>query len=240
MKHVRLTFFLIGIILFLGLGSVNAQEQKNGKDLIQMSIGEANKWTSTRYLLYSVVGPSSMPDFGNERSFLIDKKTADCRFEGINKNNESIVLLFNYKTRKAKKYFINAQERTENTDNVVEQILNQFSKDTQILFLPAFLSDAPSSITEVTQKIFNADKVNIISFANLPTLANGTIDGKILLTNKGEVKSIVINNTTYNTSMIKDIGEGILLPTVFENQSKYLFQTVAAFTDMEAGKFTNL
>lgn len=240
MKHVEFTAFFIGLILFLNLGSLNAQEQKNGKDLIQMSIGEANKWTNTRYLLYSVVGPSDNPGMGNERSFLIDKKTGDCRFEGTNENNESLILLFNYKTKKVKRYFVNTDESKENLNSIMDNILGQFFKDTQILFLPAFLSDNPASITDVSQKVINTDKLNVITFTNMPTLGDDSIDGKITLTNKGDIKSISVGNTEYRTSAIKDIGEGILLPTVFENHSSYRFQIVAAFTDVEAGKFTNI
>ena len=240
MKHVEFTAFLVGLLLFLNFGNLNAQEQKSGKDLIQMSIGEANKWTNTRYLLYSVVGPSNNSGMGNERSFLIDKKTGDCRFEGTNKNNESLVLLFNYKTKKVKRYFVNTEESKENPNSIMDNILGQFFKDTQILFLPAFLSDSPSSITDVSQKVINTDKLNVISFTNMPTLGHDNVNGKITLTNKGDIKSISVGNIEYKTSAIKDIGEGILLPTVFENHSSYRFQIVAAFTDVETGKFTNI
>ncbi|MBL1409676.1 hypothetical protein [Sphingobacterium faecale] len=239
MKYNGFTFFLIGYILLSIPCNLNAQEQ-SGKDLVELSVGEANKWANTRYLLYTAIGPSHIVGFNNERTFLIDKKTADCRFEGINKNNENIVLLFNYKTKKTKKYFINEQESKENTDSLIDNILTQFFNDTQMLFLPALLSNSPSKITEVSQKVFNADKINIISFSNLSTLGDNTIDGKISLTNKGEIKSISIDNVEFRTSATKDIGEGILLPTVFEHRSTHQFQIVAAFTEMEAGKFTDL
>lgn len=239
MKHLRLTVFFIGLILCLNQNSLIAQEQKNGKELIHLAIGEANKWSSTRYLLYTVNGPSASPTVSNERTFLIDKNTGDCRFESVNKNNENIILLFNYKSKTVKKYFINEIEDRGNFEQIFENILNQFFIDTQILFLPAFLSDSPSNITEVSQKIINTDKINTICFTSLPTLGNDSVDGNISLTNKGEIKSIVLANIEYKTSGSKDIGGGIFLPTVFESQSSYKFQTVAAFTDIETGKFSS-
>lgn len=239
MRHFRFTLFFIGSVLLFAPWTLNAQEQQNGKDLVELSTGEANKWANTRYLLYTAVGPSNIAGFGNDRTFLIDKRTGDCRFEGTNKNSENIVLLFNYKTKRTKKYFINTQESKENIADLAENIFTQFFNDTQMLFLPAFLSNNPSSITDVSQKIFDADKVNIISFSHLPTFGDTAIDGKISVTNKGEIKSISIDHTAFKASVTKDIGEGILLPTVFENRETYRFQTVAAFTEMEAGKFTD-
>lgn len=238
MKHVGLSFSFIGFIFLLTLDPLCAQEQKSGKELVQLSIGEANKWANTRYLLYSATGASTISGLSDERTFLIDKKTGDCRFEGVTKNGDRTVLLFNYKTKRVKKYFINSQESKSTPDSLIENVLDQFFSDTQILFLPALLNDSPSSIKETSQKILNTEKINVLSFANLPTLGDDTINGKILLTNKGEVKSIVLENTEYITSASKDIGEGILLPTVFQSQSTYRFHTVAAFTEMEAGKFT--
>lgn len=240
MKHLRLAIFFIGLILFVNQNSLYGQEQKIGKNLIQQAIGEANKWPNTRYLLYTVTGPSVLSGFSNQRTFLIDKNTGDCRFEGVNKDKENITLLFNYKTKTVKKYFINTQEGKDNLGNLLENILNQFFIDTQILFLPTFLFDNASHITEVSQKIVNTDKINVVHFTKLPTLGGNTIDGEISLTNKGEIKSIAVANIEYTTSASKDIGEGILLPTVFVSQSTYNFQTVAAFTDVETGKFSNL
>lgn len=239
MKHLRFTLFFIGLLLLLNQSSVNGQDKQYGSDLIQMAIGEANKWTNTRYILYTVTGPSSTQGVKNERTFLIDKNTGNCRFEGINITNENIILLFNYKSKTTKKYFVNSQESKDNIDHLFESILNQFFIDTEILFLPALLSENPSNITDVSQKIINTDKVNTIYFTNLPTLGNNSVNGRISLTNKGEIKSIVLSNTQYNTSSSKDIGGGIFLPTVFESQSSYKFQTVAAFTDIETGKFSN-
>lgn len=234
MKHFGFTVLIL-FFLFVDFNKLSAQE---GKDLIQSAISD--KWANTRYLFYAAIGSSTIPGFNHERTFLIDKKTADCRFEGTNKNNESIVLLFNYKTKRTKKYFVNAQESKDNGDELAENIFNQFFADTQLLFLPAFLAENPTSIKDVSQKIINANKINILSFTNLPTLGEKTINGKILLTNKGEIKSIFVDNTEYNTSLSKDIGGGILLPTKFEGQNSYRFQTVAAFTQVEIGKFTNL
>ncbi|SKB86802.1 hypothetical protein SAMN05660841_02758 [Sphingobacterium nematocida] len=240
MKYLILTVFFIGLFLFVSCGRLNAQEKENGKKLIQLAIGDATKWENTRYLLYTVTGPSLIPGFSNERTFLIDKTTGDCRFEGVNKSKENIVILFNYKSKKLRKHFIGIQEAKDNIDSILESILQQFFTDTQILFSPALLSDNPSNIRELSQKIINTDKITIIDFTGLPTLGNSTVDGRMSLTSKGEIKSIVIDNVEYMTSVSKDIGGGIILPTIFESQFSYRFQTVAAFTDIETGKFNNL
>ncbi|WP_164109598.1 MULTISPECIES: hypothetical protein [Sphingobacterium] len=236
MKYLTLTVIFIGLFLSISSVQLYAQEQENGKKLLQLAIGDVNKWGNTRYLLYTVTGPSIISGFSEERTFLIDKTSGDCRFEGLNKSKENVVVLFNYKSKKLRKYFIDTREGKEN----IESILQQFFTDAKILFLPALLSDNPSNIRELSQKIINTDKITVIDFTHLPTLGSDTVDGKISLTSKGEIKSIVIDNVEYMTSGSKDIGGGIILPTIFESQFSYRFQTVAAFTDIETGKFNNL
>ena len=126
MKHLKLTVLFIGLMLFANLNLVKAQEKANGKALIQRAIGEANKWANTRYLLYTATSPSTISGFQEDRTFLIDKKTGDCRFEGINKSNENVVLLFNYKSKTAKKRFINAHEDSVDMERLFENVLYQF------------------------------------------------------------------------------------------------------------------
>lgn len=241
MKQFRFALLFLVSMLYIEIGTTVAQEHKNDKELIQQAVGESRNWTNTRYLLFAATGSSVSSPFPNERSFLIDKSTGDCRFEGTNKNNENVVLLFNYKSGKSKKCYVNGKESTAGIDEMVESIIIQFFADTQLLFLPAFLTENLSAITDISQKILNSDKIAIFSFSNVPNFGEKNITGKILITSKGEIKSISLDNSTYTTSASKDIGSGILLPTLFEGPTVSIkFNTVAAFTQIESGKFTTL
>lgn len=240
MKQFRFALLCVVSMLCIEVGTTVAQDHKEDKELIRQAVGEKRNWTSTRYLLYSASGSSTTSLFSNERSFLIDKGNGDCRFEGMNKNNEDVVLLFNFRSGKSKKYYVNGKESTSSMDEMAEIIIDQFFADTQLLFLPAFLTEHQSTITDTVQKIFNADKTTIFSFSNVPGFGEKSTTGKIVITSKGEIKSISLENNTYHTSASKDIGSGILLPTFFEGPTTIKFNTVAAFTQIEPGKFTTL
>lgn len=241
MKQCRVILRSIAfLMLFIGISTAKGQYRANDKDLIQITVGESRNWTNTRFLFYTANGSSIIPNFSNERSYLIDKTTGDCRFESINKNDENVVLLFNYKSKKSKKYYVNNKESNSEISTLLDNIVDQFFADTQLLFLPAFLTTNKSAITDISQKILNSDKVSIISFNSIPNFSEKSTTGKLFISSKDEIKAISIDNNTYTVSASKDIGSGILLPTLFEGQNTVIFNTVAAFTQIEPGKFTNL
>lgn len=239
MKHAGFAVLFIAFVCWLAPDTLWAQDQPKASQLIESTLGIGNKWASTRYLLYTVDGPTVSPGIASERTFLIDKTSGDCRFEGTNSDKENIVLLFNFNTRKLKKLFVNRKESKENADALFDNVVNQFFMDTQLLFLPAFLSEEPSRVTDVTEKMISSEKMPVISFSNLPAWGGKNVRGKIAVTHKGAIKSITIDNAEYRTSGSKDIGGGIVLSTVFEGRDVYKFLTVAAFTQMEIGKFTD-
>jgi len=90
----------------------------------------------------------------------------------------------------------------------------------------------------------NAEKLIEIVFKNVQNINKQPFSGTIYLNNKGEVKEYILDQTSFLVSDIKDVGDGIVLPTQFINKnipnSLIKFSTVAAFTDIEDDKFSHL
>lgn len=202
------------------------------------------KWKQHRYFLYTAKGNVHSNLIGNQRSFLIDNVTGNCRLETPNLQSQEVIVLFNFKTKKLIKQYIAGKENSTNNQQMLSAALDQFFEDSKLLFLPILLTDQSISFTSPTSKIINTEKINSVSFSNLTTLDKQNVAGKIEINTKGEIKAFSDGTSEYVVQNYKDIGSGIILPTSYKNVKDSVqscnFTTVAAFTDIEAGKFTSL
>lgn len=234
-----LTVMITSILFFLYF-TLSAQEA--GKILLK-GIGGKEKWDSTNYILFTVSG-NDAKTLQNSRKFLIKPTSGQARFEGQSNDGNNIVALFNFKTGKLSRFFVNGNEvkKMDNeTTELFTKINTQFKKDITFLFLPALIEQPDTKTGKTTSKIFNAEKLQSLSFE----LEGGT-SGEILFNNEtGQIKQFIDEEgNTYLVNEYKDIGGGLFLPTNFrnlENQAKSLFfSTVAAFTEMEESRFSVL
>lgn len=235
-KHILLIITLLSSSIML-----SAQERDKQESL--KAIGNITKWKTLNYILFSTTSASN--NF-QQRSFLIDKSTGKARLEAITTNNTSLVLLFNYKSKLISKCYVNGElTNIESSKIPFQEVLNQLFDDTELLFLPMYVIALPKSqITVDPNKLVNAEKLIEVTFRNATNLNSERISGSIYLTNKGVLKEYTINQDRINVSNIKDIGDGILTPTTFDyiddTKPTIKFNTVAAFTDVELDKFSNL
>ena len=237
---MKLVKYILFICLFYSNHVVVAQN--TSKQLILNTIGDAAKWKSLNYILFSSDSPNN---YFLQRSYLIDKQTGQARLDAVTTGNQSIVMLFNFKHKRIEKCYIDGQLSDLNTLIVpFQEILNQLFQDTELLFLPMFVITAPKNhIAIKTDQIVNAERLVEVVFQKVSNLNKDNMAGSIYLNNKGELKEYIINQDKIAISDIKDIGDGILIPTSFNytNATKTIkFTTVAAFTDVELSRFSNL
>lgn len=236
---------IIVILLTLGsLPSINAQTQSGTIASLWKGVGGKSKWNATDFILFTANG-NDAHYLQNGRRFLINKKTGECRFEGRTMNNQNIVVLFNYKTEKLLRYFVNGKEEKKHDVDVLasfKQVNEQFLRDASLLFLPTLMDRADTRVGKVSSKIINAEKLHAVSFQ----LKDNFIAGDMLFNaDDGFIRQLIDKEgNTFYVNGYKDIGGGLFLPTVFKNlqhtDRNTTFTTVAAFTDMEAAKFENL
>ncbi|MCI0921050.1 hypothetical protein [Sphingobacterium rhinopitheci] len=238
MKLVQKIFLLLTILSL----AHNANGQSKSKQEILTSIGKVSKWHSVNYILFS---SNTQNSIFKERAFLIDKSSGKARFDGKTTNNISLVLLFNYKSKALEKGYINGKLTDAKSIIQYQEVLNQLFDDTKLLFLPMFIVSTHSShLTIGPGKIANAEKLTEINFKNVLNLNKQAMNGTIYLNSKGDIKEYYIDQSVYAVGDIKDIGDGILLPTRFNNLSNpslnIKFNIVAGFTDIESDKFSTL
>lgn len=220
-----------------------SQGQERSKQDILNSIGTVSKWNAVNYILFTSTSKNSI---FKERSFLIDKSSGKVRFDGITSNNVSLVLLFNYKSKVVDKGYINGKLTDSKSPAIpFQEVLTQLFEDTKLLFLPMFIiASHKSNVTINSEKMINSEKLVEINFKNAHNINKQSITGAIYLNTKGDIKEYVLDQSPILVSDIKDVGDGILLPTQFVYKNTPVltvkFNTVAAFTDIEDDKFTHL
>jgi len=214
-------------------------------------IGGKAKWDETHFILFSASGNSVSSIMENPRKFLINRKNGDSRFEGSTSSGDEIVLLFNYKTNKIKKLYLNEVEQT-NLETFASKsfpmISEQFKKDISLLFLPTILGTRQFKSSELQQKIVDTEKLTTVS-VNSTSDMNVRISGKLYFnSDNGRIRrwdpTTDEDTVQYLVDNYKDIGAGLILPTTFkslnDNNKSVAFTTVAAFVDMELTKFSSL
>lgn len=238
--------FLIAIIigiLSLSHTALRAQAGPEAGEILLKGMGGKDKWDNTNYILFTANGNDLRP-FQDSRKFLINRKSGQARFEGKSNDGEQIVSLFNFKTEKLTKFFVNGVEIKQIDTEVLElfnKINTQFKKDATFLFLPALIEQPATKTGKTSSKIFNAEKLQ-----SLPFQLESGLSGEVLFNKEtGWIRQFIDKDgNTYVVNDYKDTGGGLFLPTGFKNladsNKSFLFPTVAVFTEMEETRFSTL
>lgn len=233
-KKIVLYFYSIIIACIISPIQLSAQSE-NITEKILTSIGGKTKWDNTRYIMFTVTGESNQNAITGDRKFLLDKKSGDIRFEGT-LNKENIVVLFNVNNQTIKNVYDQNGETlpVDQYKDQVRTLIDQYTIDLKILSLPASIVEA-SLNTKSESKIINAEKLQMLEFSNF----NGS-NGNIYVNQEtGLIKQIDLNNKSYSVNGYKDIGNGLIFPTVFKSRTdSIVYQKVASFIDMELNKFS--
>lgn len=248
MKNNKSKFILcLSISLTITLASFG--QVLSPKELIIKASGGKSKWENTTYILYTASGNNYSSALLGERTFLLDRSTGEARFEGVDTKSEEVVVLFNYKTPKIHRVFKDKKER-KNTDefekSVFPNILEQLHQDAHLLFLPILVENEHTKITDTEQIIVNAERLIEININHLHDSKGHTHAAKVIINSEsGQVRQFNTDGIgAYDVSGYKDVGGGLMLPTIFRNitdsAKNCVFSTVASFTDMERSKFEEL
>ncbi|QBR13426.1 hypothetical protein [Sphingobacterium sp. CZ-2] len=224
--------------LFLTLLSIYPNlakaQSKNIVDKIWNSAGGKNKWESTKYIMFTVSGNSQFGSITGTRKFLLDKQSNLVRFEGTF-DNENIVAILNVQNQKLIRLYDENGTELSVTDfkGLVSELAAQYKIDLKVLALPASIATA-SLDGGSESKIINAEKLQKVDFNNF---LGGS--GSVYVNEEsGMIKRIDMDNKSYIVNGYKDIGNGLVLPTIFKGSNDSIsYQKVASFTEMETEKF---
>src|SRR5690606_29210312 len=124
------------------------------------------KWDNTNYILFTANGNDLRP-FQDSRKFLINRKSGQARFEGKSNDGEQIVSLFNFKTEKLTKFFVNGVEIKQIDTEVLElfnKINTHVKEDATFLFSPALIEQPATKTGKTSSKLFDAEKLQSLPF----------------------------------------------------------------------------
>lgn len=211
-------------------------QTKNIADKIWNAAGGKSKWESTKYIMFTVSGNSQHASITGNRKFLLDKQSGMVRFEGtLNRNN--VVAIFNVPNQKLIHIFDeNGTElAAQDYRSLLPDLIDQYNIDLKVLSLPA--SIASSSLNNPSEsKIINAEKLQKVDFVNFL----GGRGSVYVNEESGLIKRIDMDDKSYIVNGYKDIGNGLVLPTIFKASGDSIsYQKVASFTEMEPAKFNS-
>lgn len=234
----------IPLLILASFLSAHAQISQESIQALWKGIGGKEKWETTNYILFTANG-DKQAYLQSERTFLINRKSGQVRFEGKSNEGDNIAVFFNFKSGKLRKFYLNGTQMKEVNDSIVDnfgKIKEQLQKDASLLFLAA-LVDMPDTKTGTAySKIVNAEKLQALPVE----LKDSALVGEVLFNeDTGHIKQIIAKDRSiYYVNGYKDIGGGLFLPTIFKNMNNsdksIYFSIVAAFSDMEETKFNNL
>ncbi|UIR55594.1 hypothetical protein LZQ00_15155 [Sphingobacterium sp. SRCM116780] len=245
-NSIVIIFSLIFLQLNIGLGLA---QENNIQTKLWSSIGGTGNWNETTILLFSCSGNNDSDILKNEsvRSLLWNRATGACRFEGLSKNNERLVYLFNFKSNKPLKLFISDDETNNITNEFHQDIIHQVKDDLGLLLLPTLADLKGVNFTDKVTKLVNNEKLISTQVESKTNFFNDQLLGNLLISEKtGEIKVFknLTTGITYQVDQYKDTGSGLRLPTSFtasQNKKKSCtFATVSSFVQVEASKFTDL
>lgn len=236
MKQKRniLYYFCLFLTMFSISPSLIQAQSKNIVDKIWNAAGGKSKWESTKYIMFTVSGNSQFSSISGNRKFLLDKQSGLVRFEGT-LNRSNVVAIFSVPAQKLIHIFDEngAEIAGQEFKSLIPDLIEQYSIDLKVLSLPA--SIAASSLNNNSEsKIINAEKLQKVDFSNF---LGGS--GSVYVNEEsGLIKRIDMDDKSYLVNGYKDIGNGLILPTVFKASGDSIsYQKVASFTEMEPSKF---
>jgi len=240
---LRLLFTLLFSLVFIT--PIFAQTKDQVLQLIWRGIGGKQSWQDARYFMFSC-NTTLYQSMHGTHTYLWDRTTGNCRFEGINENQEKLIALFNTKDRKGKVFVNNALiSPRDSSKKLLDPIINAFYNDSFWLFFPQKLID-PSSLLINDPELIGNTRYYVIEL-NTPQLNVGIHHSKLFIdTNTGRIfqwQALSENNEVlYNliTSGFKDVGGGLTLVTSFSDTNTNVtitYPIVSALINIEADKF---
>lgn len=241
MSNTRTSIFLA--FLFL-LNSISLKS--HGQDQIIVNkllegIGGEKSLSEAHYIMFSCINEDHI-EIQEEHTYIYDWETKDCRFEGKNKDGDSLIVLFNAQSGSGKVYINNERDQSS---KLLRSIIQLFNEDSYLLFTPILIAN--KSLKPIVQDPVVIDLKKYFTLG-VPSIDNGSaklyIDSQTGIINKWETFNKDHEKThEFFTSRIKDIGGGLTLATEFTDKisgTVFQYPIVAALLNVETSKFKNL
>ena len=221
----------------------SSAKEDNLIDKLWDAVGGQENWQNARYFMFSCTG--GHPSFAQgERKYLWDKRTGNCRFDGMTTDDERITVLLNIETGKGTVYIGNTKlENPRTTGDVITEITEEFNRDAQLLFLPTILEGDQVSYHIVGEKLIGSQRFTVVNVSNKLTEFETSVTGQLYVDSQtGQIHQWRPGNGsgTYSIDDYKVIGSGLLLPTHFDSgdtATSVSYPIAAALTYIEGEKF---
>lgn len=241
-KSSYLLFFLISPLF---TNPVFSQDKTEVVNLIWQGIGGKQSWDEARYFMFSCKTNIHQLIPG-EHSYIWDRVSGNCRFEGTNNSQGKILALFNTESR-AGKIFVDNKTITDqdSAKALLEPIINSFYSDSFWLFPSKNLTD-PAQLTLRDQELIGSTRYYVVE-VQLGNKNYGEYSSKLFIdTNTGRLYQWQAlsddGNVMYNflTSSVKDVGGGLMLATALVDEKTGItinYPIVSALINVEEDKF---
>lgn len=226
---------------------VIAQDDSLNKQIWQ-SIGGQGKWDSLQFLAFSAKGNTISDRLSNdERKFLFNRTTGECRFDGYS-GTDQVTYLFNFKNSGADKLYVGGSLASDGTE-IKKSIRSQLFSDLNLLLLPTLIGQKNVMLKGQTERFIGGQKLTIANISSSGSIFGLKIDGSIYIDqNTGEITYYEYTDKgekiTYEVSKYKEIGDGIRLPSFFyatnNDKKSCVFSSISSFVQVEQKKFTEL
>ena len=247
MKTVSRILLVFALSIFC-LEHLSAQNDSLNKQ-IWRSIGGQGKWDSLQYLAFSAKGNTLSEELSNEeRKFLFNRTTGECRFDGYS-GSDQVTYLFNFKGGgNTDKLFIGGKV-TADGEEVKKAIKSQLFADLNLLLLPTLIEQKSIQLKNQEEQFIGGQKLTIASITSSGPIFGTRLDGLVYIDqNTGEITRYDYSDKTekisYEISKYKEIGDGIRLPSLFNSTNNdkrtCVFSSISSFVQVEQKKFKEL
>lgn len=244
-KQAGLRLLIVLFFSLLFIKPLFSQTKDQVLQLIWRGIGGKQSWEDARYFMFSC-NTTLYQSMQGTHTYLWDRATGNCRFEGINERQEKLIALFNTKDRKGKIFVDNILlSPTDSAQKLLEPIINNFYNDSFWLFFPQKLID-PSTFVINDPELIGNTRYYVVEL-NTPQLNVDIHRSKLFIdTNTGRIFQWQAlsesNEVLYNliTSDFKDVGGGLTLITSFNDTNAKVtitYPIASALINVEADKF---
>ncbi len=241
------SILLVLILSLLNHGRIFAQDDSLNKE-IWRSIGGQDKWNSLQYLAFSAKGNNVSEELSNEeRKFLFNRSTGECRFDGYSETDQ-VTYLFNFKGNGTDKLFIGGKVATDGQE-IKKSIKTQLFVDLNLLLLPTLIEQKSIQLKNQDEQFIGGQKLTVASITSSGPVLGTKLDGLLYIDqNTGEIIRYDYTDKTekisYEVSKYKEIGDGIRLPSVFNStnnaKKSCVFSSISSFVQVEQKKFKEL
>ncbi len=229
--------------------AVNGQDAPSGTEIkladkLWEAVGGRENWHNARYFMFSCKGGNHSFAQG-ERKYLWDKQTGNCRFDGITTDDEAVIVLFNIETGEGTVYINDTKlENPRTTHDIVSDIIEEFNRDAQLLFLPTVLEGDQVSYKITGDKLIGSQRFTVVAIENRHTSFESSVAGQLYVDSQtGRIHQWRPNRGTVAFSIggYKAIGSGLALPTRFTGSdatTSITYPIAAALVHIEGQKFS--